>query len=439
MEPAAAHTSVAELGIDTGLGEALADALLQWSGWVLRRVESVHLLHGERGRRRNSIDCIPPPDPRLAYTPEERTKASIDDVQGLVMVPLAMVTKAPMRNLDVIGAEGRTMPVLGRSEDAQASLAALVHLWRKAVGEPGDAVIGALRRVVEGETEEAVAVAEALTERGVVDGRPVVDPGEIPELVALLVRDLAANFLLVGLLPARSAGTRQVLKWSANWRITKRPIRLRHRWMTAAGLWTVTLRIPTRGVSSTASYHLEVHMPAELAPVRLTLPQGDGPIPGGSDETGNPVMHVYGAYPETPDDQDAILEFGVPWQGLRVQAAFAAAFTGAVFVAGLLLPGALSTLLRAGGGAAGLLLAAPGALMAVRAGTQENVVASQVLGPLRKVMYACALMLTSAAASVVGQLHHPWITALWALCAAAALSAFAALIWAKYARVGGGW
>ena len=77
--------------------------------------------------------------------------------------------------------------------------------------------------------------------------------------------------------------------------------------------------------------------------------------------------------------------------------------------------------------------------MAVRAGTQENVVASQVLGPLRKLMYACALMLTSAAASVVGQLHHPWITALWALCAAAALSAFAALIWAKYARVGGGW
>lgn len=166
MEPAATHTSVAELGIDTGLGEALADALLQWSGWVLRRVESVHLLHGERGRRRNSIDCIPPPDPRLAYTPEERTKASIDDVQGLVMVPLAMVTKAPMRNLDVIGAEGRTMPVLGRSEDAQASLAALVHLWRKAVGEPGDAVIGALRRVVEGETSRRTSCSSACSPRG---------------------------------------------------------------------------------------------------------------------------------------------------------------------------------------------------------------------------------------------------------------------------------
>ncbi len=424
-------------GVDPGLGEATADALLQWSRWVRRRVESVHLLHGERGRRRNSIDCVPPPDPRLAYVQEERDAASIDDVRGLVMVPLAMIAKGPMRDLDVLDAEGATMPVLDRDEEAAAGLAALAHLWRRAVGDLDEQVLEALRRVVEAESDEAIDVAEALVGQGMVGATPVVDPADIPEILALLIRDFAANFLLIGLLPAKRSGTRQVLKWSANWHITKGPMSMRDRWAAAAGIETVNLRIPTRGLSSTASYHLEVHLPSELAAVRLALPQADVPGGGMVDETRNPVAHVYGAYPETPGEQDAILGFVVPWRGLRVQAAFASAFTAAVFLAGILLPNALPTLLRAGGGAAGLLLAAPGALMAVRAGAHENVVASQVLAPLRKVMYGCALLLTAAAGSVVGQLVHPWVTALWVAGALVSGGAFSVLIWAKYGRAGG--
>lgn len=418
-------------GVDVGLGEALADALLQWSGWVLRRVESVHLLHGERGRRRNSIDCVPPPDPRLAYAEEERSKRSIDQVRGLVMVPLAMIDKAPMRDLDVSDGDGKTMPILGRREDAQAGLAVLVHLWRKAVGEPEALTLAALRRVVVGQAQESNEVAEALIRRGMADGVVIVDPSAIPELLALLVKDFAANFLLVALLPAKRAGTREVIKWSANWHITRKPMTVIDRWTAAAGIKTVNLRIPSRGLSSTASYHLEVHMPPELDAVRLALPESDDPSPGMIDGSGNPVAHVYGSYPETPDEQDAILEFAVPWRGLRIQAAFAAAFTGAVFLSVLLLPNALTTLLSAGGGAAALLLAAPGALMAVRAGAQENVVASQVLGPLRMVMYGCALLLTAAAASIVGQLQNPWITTLWVCGASLVVATFMMLMWVR--------
>lgn len=415
----------------------MADALLQWGGWVHRRVESVHLLHGERGRRRNSIDCVPPPDPRLAYTPDERTNASIDDVEGLVMVPLAMVAKGPMRDLDVLDGDGRTMPVLGRGEDVQVALAALAHLWRKAVGDPEPAVLGALGRVVAGEATQAGAVAQALVGRGQVDGVTVVEAAAVPEVLALLVRDLADNFLLVGLLPAKRSGTRQVLKWSANWHIHPTPMTLRSRWFAAAGAGTVTLRIPSGGLSNTASYHLEVHMPAELESVSLALPEADDPAPGKTDATRNPVAHVFGSYPETPDDQDALLELAVPWRGLRMQAVFAAAFTAAVFALGLSLPHALPTLLGAGGGAAGLLLAAPGALMAVRAGAHENVVASQVLVPLRGLLYGFALLLTAAAGSIVGRLDHPWITCLWwtgLVVSAVPLVVFA---WARFGSVGG--
>lgn len=425
-------------GVDLGMGEAMADALLQWNGWVLRRVESVHLLHGERGRRRNSIDCIPPPDPRLAYLAEERGATTINDVRGLIMVPLTMVEKAPMRDLDVLDGNGRTMPIVGRSEDAAAGLAVLVHLWRIAVGDVDDVVLGALQRVVEGAREESEVVADALIDHGRAAGAPVVDLREVPEVLGLLVKDFAANFLLIGLLPADRAGVRQVLKWSANWHITRSPMSVRERWAAAAGIEAVTLRIPTGGLTSTSSYHLEVHLPAELAAVQLALPPGDDPDGGMKvDGSGNPVAHVYGAYPEAPAEQEALLRFAVPWRGLRVQATFAAAFTAAVFLGGLSLPDALSTLLSAGGGAAGLLLAAPGALMAVRAGAQESVVASQVLEPLRKVMYACALSLTAAAASVVGKLDQPWVTVLWSLGAASATCIFLVLIWANYGRVGG--
>ena len=57
------------LNADNGrlLGEALLDVVLRWPKWVHRRVDSLHPLEGEWGRRRHSIDCQPPPDPRLIY------------------------------------------------------------------------------------------------------------------------------------------------------------------------------------------------------------------------------------------------------------------------------------------------------------------------------------------------------------------------------------
>jgi len=57
------------------LGDYLCVAILQWQSWIHRKVESVELLPGSRGRRRISIDCTPPnivveTMPSLGSTPQ---------------------------------------------------------------------------------------------------------------------------------------------------------------------------------------------------------------------------------------------------------------------------------------------------------------------------------------------------------------------------------
>lgn len=83
------HENATELA-----AEALADVIFQWKNWVYRRVDSVHPSEGARGRLRHSMDCEPPPDPRLAYNEVERRYNDINDVKGQLMVPLAFIEKA---------------------------------------------------------------------------------------------------------------------------------------------------------------------------------------------------------------------------------------------------------------------------------------------------------------------------------------------------------
>lgn len=85
-DEAAPEHAVRTLSDDEALliaGAALVDVVTRWSAWVYRRVDSVHPLVGERGRRRQSLDCLPTPDPALAFHPEERalgTAARVGDI-----------------------------------------------------------------------------------------------------------------------------------------------------------------------------------------------------------------------------------------------------------------------------------------------------------------------------------------------------------------------
>lgn len=204
---------------DESLGIAAADALLGWSEWVHRRVESVHLMPGERGLRRVSLDCTPSSDPGLAYLDGGGSSAQIADADSVIQVPMALVKKEAMRDLDVIDFESRPMPVLGRQENGDFALAALHMLYRVSVEQVSEPLALTLERIVRGDGHVGSPAADRLLRLGECIDGSAFDQARIPEVVALWTRDLGANFILIGLLPANQAGKRQVLKWSTNWHI----------------------------------------------------------------------------------------------------------------------------------------------------------------------------------------------------------------------------
>ncbi len=326
-----------------------------------------------------------------------------------------------MRDLDVLDADARPMSVLGRREDGEFALAALLAIYRSEIGEVSRALRETLREIVGSERAAGVRVAEDLLDRErCVDGTNV-NLDAISELTALWTRDLAANFLLIGLLPANRAGTRQVLKWSANWHIEPGAMKGGRQIAVAAGRDVAEIELPVRGAASAASFHLEVHLPPELAVARLELPpRTPGEAPACVDESGNPVAHVHAEYEEVPEQQDALIHVTVPWSGLRVTATVSVVLTGIMFLLGIVLPGATDALRSSGEGAAALLLVAPALMIAFSTRSQESIAVSRLLAPLRSVTVGCALLLVAAAASVVGGLERPWYDILW--CVGAVLS-----------------
>src|SRR5688500_3243797 len=115
---------------DKSIAEALLDAVAGWSEWCLRRVDSVQPLEGERGRLRPSLDRIPPPDPRLAYVPSERRRR-IAALQGPIVVPIAIVNKQPMRELDAALGDTTPLPLLTMSENVELAAAMLEYALEK--------------------------------------------------------------------------------------------------------------------------------------------------------------------------------------------------------------------------------------------------------------------------------------------------------------------
>ena len=411
--------------LDPLCGAALAESTLGKHAWMFRKVDSVRLMEGQVGRRRISMDVLPPPDPRMAYVPGERRHPSIDAVQGSVMVPLALMKKQPLRNFDVRAADGRPLSVLGRMENAQ--LAASAFLSETTVPKPfaDGALVEAVTSIVEGPAHEARGKAQELLSTGNLEGKSIIDPRNITDLGRGLLTDFAENFLLVVLIPSTDVGQRQVIKFSYHWDVnwTMKEARGR-RLLAAAGYCSVPLDVSLSGPSDCRSYHLEVHAPDGLLCDRLTLPNGsatadDGGTDVHSDVQGGPVAHALASY-SRPVDGDAVLDMSVPTSGLRTIAIVTSLFTASVFTLDRLLPGAAGALETASEGAVALLLAIPAIAAAFLARPGESNLTSNLMAPLRWLVVACSGLLLSGAASLVGGLHEPWMTALW--CGGAVLS-----------------
>lgn len=429
---------------DARIAEALLDAVDAWPQWCHRRVDSVHPLVGERGRVRHSLDCSPPPDPWLAYSPAEREHDDVAFVRGQVVLPLAIVEKAPMRQLDAVADDGRAIPLLSMSENVELASAMLEAALGKA-GVIVDDGLARLLRVIAGPGElgsvNAPTIVETLVDTGAWNGRQYFTD-RLPAEVTNLLHDLSRGFLLAGLIPAERAGVRQVVKISFHWRIEPAERRLALWWsrmLTSIRAVDREIELPMTAPSDTASYHLEFQTPQELDCTGLELPTSSGPSrPGMRDESGLPVAHVHGAF-SIPPTGLARASLSVPRRGLWTYALLATAVTMGTIWGILALPGGMTAVRGSPEASAAVLLALPALLIGLAAGRRESALAAWMLGPLRLTMLTCSLILFLLGWTLVGKLQDPWHIWLWQAAAAVVTTLFLALVvvgplWRTYAR-----
>jgi hypothetical protein len=402
----------------------MSDTLLERQSWCHRKVESLVLLEGAHGRRRISLDCTPPPEPGLAYEPDERGCATIDDVGGLVMVPLALIKKGPMRALDVLDGAGRSIPVLGRLQDGEVAVAVLRHLLSRNADLSDEAIAG-LTEVVLSPAPEAMAAVDRLLSTGTNASGGTLDPAAVDSVTTGFLSDLANNFLLVCLLPAEVVGLRQVLKFSFHWRAeavgTPQRAGIWSRTLTAFGYAPVALQVPVPGAVDAASYHLEVHAPEGLVCTKVDLPAGGSFAQSLPVDEPDSVGHAHDSYPEDePPEDPAYCWLAVPRSGLRFTSLLMTSFTALVFLLAQLLPGGRDALADAPDGATAVLLALPAVALALLARPSENELASYLLLPVRLAVITCSALLVAGAASLVGELHAPYVVILWWVSAAVA-------------------
>jgi hypothetical protein len=353
------------------------------------------------------------------------------------MLPIALIGKGAMRTLDVSNAEGISLPVVGRDHNSFMAWCVLVWAYEDAGFPTSQAFKDYLWDIVSGEAAAAETRATQLIASGVVRGSRVFDPAHLPNVVADLTVDLARGFLLAILIPVPSTDTRQLIKFSFHWPVERIPLSWTQRLHTALGYAAADIKLDVNGAAGCGSYHLEVHAPAGLTCEGLVLPKAAGADLSGNDTTRDPVAHAYGSYPEQPPSEPAVLSIGVPRAGLRFMATLVVLFTAAVFLLEQLLPGGQRALLEAPDGAVAILLAAPAVVLALLAQPGENAIAAQLLWPVRCIVLGCSLLLTAGAASLVGHLHQPFLSALWIL-GGLLTTVIAIVMWKAPSRAVGG-
>lgn len=134
-------------------GFAAAPLIANPQTWINRRVETIELLSHEETRRQVSVD--------FTLTDTQLSDLLVDD--GLV-APISVLTKERRRNFDLRDEGGRAVPVLGREQNGELSLIALLNAAYDALPEEPstdllESLVADLRRVVLSPPDEA---AEAL-------------------------------------------------------------------------------------------------------------------------------------------------------------------------------------------------------------------------------------------------------------------------------------
>lgn len=185
-------------------GQALFSLLLGSKGWIHRRLVVVDFAEAGQLRQEVILDFTLPRDI------VGRVEA------GQVAVPLALMVKGARIGFDVTGPGGQAVPILNTSQQAGPVTALLDHAFRWAW--PGERLDESMRAAIDSMVTAVTFAESRIHMRKVLDSLPPGPHGQGRSreraTFEALMRSLAHNYLLLGVLPTGVVGQRSVLRYA---------------------------------------------------------------------------------------------------------------------------------------------------------------------------------------------------------------------------------
>jgi len=411
--------------LDAGI--AAAPLIADPKSWINRRVETVELLSREETRRRVSVD----------FTLSDKQLAALSTPDGVV-VPISVLAKERLRGFDLRDEGGAAVPILGRAQNGELCLTALVAAASAALGPDVSTdelvrIAAELRRIV----FEPAHIAELLradfaqqaTEEGT--NHAVVDRDATCRAILDTVWGNAVLFAVI----SADERNRRILKYTYGDDVGLRaPAARRPR--RAADELVYRLRYPDRhwfvvdcpGAGRAQSFHAEIVIPEELRFDFAMLCEPGSHRPLSAPEPGGVRAALYASEPIDPrQDAVAALEIAPEGPGRLHQASLTA-----VLVAGLLWLGAAAGLdTDRPDAAVSLLLGGAAAYSGLSAVLGEHRLVGTIFSATRRWLLVVTVAALCASASIAVGVHglHPAL--MWWIAAAACTVAAARLTWSS--------
>lgn len=383
--------------------------------WINRRVETVEMLTHEETRRRVSID----------FTLSVEQQRRLTTRHGLT-VPISVLGKRPLRNFDLRDEDVGARPILGRADNRELALIALMTAARKALADaPPDRRIeeltADLRQIVFEDEPLAVETLESFVEAAEAgDGVASAVWGDAA--CRTLLRTFATDYVLFVALPLNGPA-RRVVKFSYSDEFPLDPPRARRtqRWSRDELRWR--LRNPDRTwflidcpeAWRAASFHMEIAIPEELRIARAELGSfaaggGDGFADlGPADHAVNRAALYAARSIEPHEDVRAYVEIVSEREGQATRAALTA-----LAVSALLWLGYLSGLdARAPAAAVSLLLAGGAVVSGFAVVTSYHLIVDKILRSRRRALVLVAVCALAASASLAMEIPSSRPLGVW--------------------------